>query len=388
MKVLHACFNMGYSDGLNYQENCESKWHKRMGYDVVILSTEYCFEKGIWGKSSGLNDYWNKDGIHVIRLPYLFCVPYNMNRQLGFFKGTYRKLVDEKPDYICIHNMQFQDIRAFIKYKKNYPNTKIFVDSHSDYSNSARNWLSRNILYRFWWKPCAKSIEPYAESFFGVMPSRVQFMINDLGISKDKCSVLVMGADDDAVISAKKPECVSSVRRKFNISVEDFLIVTGGKIDKFKTQTLMLMKAIQEIEDSRVKCLIFGSVDEDLKEDFLKLVDNNKIVYAGWVNGDESYAYFASADLVAFPGRHSVYWEQVVGLGMPMLCKYWEGTTHVDLGGNVKFFNNDSINEYKNKILNLYQNRADLDEMRRIAEEYGMKEFSYKMLSKRAIGQF
>lgn len=34
-------------------------------------------------------------------------------------------------------------------------------------------------------------------------------------------------------------------------------------------------------------------------------------------------------------------------MGIPMICKYWDGTTRVDLGGNVKFLYQDSTEEIK-----------------------------------------
>ena len=37
-----------------------------------------------------------------------------------------------------------------------------------------------------------------------------------------------------------------------------------------------------------------------------------------------------------------MFWEQVVAQGIPMVVKYWEGTTHIDLKGNVEFLYNDS----------------------------------------------
>lgn len=388
MRVLHVCFNMGYSEGLNYQENCESKWHVVMGHEVTILSTEYCFEEGIWKKTSKSNDYVNELGVHIIRLPYKYKLPYNINRQLGIFKDTYSVVSKINPDVICIHNMQFQDLHTFVRYKKNNPNVKIYVDSHSDFSNSARNWISKNVLYKFWWKPCAKSIEKSAEVFYGVMPSRVEFMINILGISRSKCSLLYMGADDDAVKYAVSEVNINDIKNKYSVCENDFLIVTGGKIDKFKAQTILLMKAVKEIKNPNIRLMIFGSVDDDLKSEFTEFVDGKKIMYLGWAKGNDSYNYFAAADLVFFPGRHSVYWEQVVGLGKPMVCKYWDGTTHVDLGGNVLFVKEDNSDKYKEIIEYLYTNREKLKDMESIAKKKGMSEFSYKEISKKAIGQY
>lgn len=387
MKILHVNLAMGYTEGLNYQENCVSKCHALAGYKVTVITTPYCFNKGEWGPCQTSFDYINEYGVHVVRLPFLYKLPYKINKQIGRFKGTYQTVEKANPDVICIHNIQFQDIRVFAKYKKQHPNVKIFIDNHADFSNSARTWVSKNILYRFWWKPCAKKIESYTEKFFGVMPSRVDFLSDIYGIDKKKCGLLVMGADDDAVADAKKPEVRAEVRKKYKIAADDFLIVTGGKIDAFKMQTLLLMQAVKHIEDKKIKLLVFGSIEEQLKDKVEKLCDGEKIQYIGWAKGNQSYEYFAAAELVVFPGRHSVYWEQVAGLGIPMVCKYWEGTTHIDLGGNVEFIHEDSVECIEKIVKEIIDIPDKYQKMKNVAEKKGMEAFSYNRISERAIGR-
>ena len=387
MKIVHICLAGGYTEGLNYQENIITKYQALDDHEVSVITTDHCFTEGIWGICQTERDYKSEYGVHVIRLPFAFRLPYNINRQIGRFKGTMETLEKLAPETIFVHNIQFQDIRKIVSYKKKHPEVKIYVDNHSDFSNSARNWFTRNTLYRFWWKPCAKKIEPFAEVFFGVMPSRVAFLENIYGISPAKTDLLVMGADDDSVAHAADPKIQAAVREKYGIMPEDFLIVTGGKIDAFKTQTLLLAKAIQEISRENLKLLIFGSVEEDLKERLFALCDGKKVQYIGWAKGEQSYEYFASADLVVFPGRHSVYWEQVVAQGIPMLCKYWDGTTHVDIGGNVEFLMEDSVKEIKGKLTALLEDPEKYRRMKEIAESDKRKEFSYKIISRKAIGR-
>lgn len=385
MKIVHVNLAMGYTEGVNYQENCLSKYHAKMGHDVTIITSPYCFENGVWGPCKTSFDYINEYGIHVIRLSFLHKLPYCINKHIGRFRNMYETLDQINPNIVFVHNIQFRDLKTIIKYKKNHPEISIFIDNHVDFSNSARTWVSKNILYRFWWKPCAKAAEPYTDKFFGVMPSRVDFLINIYSIDHAKCELLVMGADDEAVERAKRPEIQNAVRAQYGIGEEDFLIMTGGKIDVFKTQTLLLLQAVTEINKSQIKLILFGSIDETLKSKILKLCDGNKIQYVGWITGDQSYDYFAASDLVIFPGRHSVFWEQVAGLGIPMVCKYWPGTTHVDLGGNVIFLKEDSVEEIKKVILDILNCPDKYKKMRRIAEEKGMEVFSYRRISQRAI---
>ena len=64
--------------------------------------------------------------------------------------------------------------------------------------------------------------------------------------------IKILLADDEAVEHAKKPNVKKAIRTKYRICEEDFLIITGGKIDAFKTQTLLLLQAVREIEDIHV----------------------------------------------------------------------------------------------------------------------------------------
>ncbi len=387
MKILHVNLAMGYTEGLNYQENVLSKIHAEEGHEVTVLTSPYCFNQGTWGPCTTSFDYVNEYGVHVIRLEFLYNLPYKLNKQIGRFKKTKEKLLEIKPDIICVHNIQFQDLRIITDYKKDNPDVKLFIDNHADESNSARNWISKNIFYKLWWRPVAKYAQNYTDKFFGVTPSRVDFLSEVYGIDKSKCNLLCMGADDDAVNSALNPKIRSDFRRKYQVAEDDFLVMTGGKIDAFKTQTLLLMQAIRKIDNPKLKLIIFGSIDDEYKDKVSKLCDGTKIQYIGWAKGNESYDFLAAADLVVYPGRHSVYWEQTAGLGIPMICKYWKGTTHVDVGGNVVFLYEDSEELIKKEIENLLNDPDQYKEMKKVAQERGMKVFSYRAIAKVAIGE-
>ena len=277
--------------------------------------------------------------------------------KIKVYEGLLGELEKIKPDCIFVHGVQFVDIHTIVKYARQY-HVDIYVDNHCDFSNSATNWLSKYVLHGIIWKHFAKEILPYTKKFYGVLPARVDFLINMYGIPSNKVELLVMGADDDKVDQVLKGNSKERIRKKYNIGKDDFLVMFGGKIDAWKKQTLLLMEAIGKIENPKVKLIVFGSVTQELADNVKDLCIKNKVQYIGWVKAEESYEYFAAADLAIFPGRHSVFWEQVAGMGIPMVCKYWEGTTHVDCGGNVKFLYRDSVEEIKSTIENIAYDRS------------------------------
>ncbi|HRC81391.1 MAG TPA: glycosyltransferase family 4 protein [Sedimentibacter sp.] len=384
MKILHLCLGNFYIDNFSYQENMLPKFHKKMGLDVEIIASLVSFDKDgnpCYLKKAGT--YINEYGIPVTRLKFKKSL---FSKRLRIFEGLYEALSKSKPDIIFIHNCQFLDIKEVVKYAKQNPDTKIYVDNHADFSNSARNILSKNILHKIIWKHCAQQIEPYTTKFYGVLPARVDFLKKMYKVPDEKVNLLLMGADDEKVEEAKDPNVRKEIREKHNIREDDFLIVTGGKIDNFKKQTLLLMEAVKKIDNDKVKLIVFGSVINELKEEIDRLSDGGRIQYIGWLNSDDCYKYFAAADLAVFPGRHSVLWEQAVGTGIPCIFKCLEGTTHVDVGSSCMFLYKDSVEEIKEKIELVANDKELYQKIKGIAGKEGMKKFSYYQIAKESIG--
>ena len=360
------------------------KYHKKLGYDVEVIASTQSFDKQ--GKVCYLDNvgtYQNEYDIKVTRLAYKSNS--KIWKKLKRYIGVFEAISKAEPDVLFIHGGQFLDIDQVVKYIKMHPDVKVYVDNHADFSNSATNWFSKNILHRIVWKHTEHKIEPYTRKFYGVLPVRVDFLKNVYGLPADKCELLVMGADDELVERAKTSGARERIRKQYGIKNDDFLIVTGGKINKWKTQTLLLMQAVKNISNPNVKLIVFGSVNDELIEQVKALSDSNKVQYIGWISSEDTYDYFEASDLVVFPGRHSVMWEQVTGQGKPMIVKDWPGTHHVDLGGNVLFLTEDSTVEIQRKIESLLSDPSKVSEMTKIAQEKGMQIFSYADISKRAI---
>lgn len=379
MKIVHLVMVGPYTEGFTYQENLIPKYHKILGHDVTIITNNW-----IWNSQGNLEAVepgtYDDNGVKVIRIPT------NRGNCYSRFKKyplLMKKLIGERPEILFIHDCQFLDLRTVLKYLKKYKCQRVFLDNHSDFGNSARNWLSLNILHKIIWKRGVNKIEPYVNKFYGVMPARVDFLKDIYGLPANKCELLIMGADDQYSNSATVSTFRAETRKELGFTDDDFIIVTGGKIDVAKYQVLNLMDAVAEINDSKLKLVIFGSIDKAIKNKFDSKL-NNSIKYVGWVDNVGSYKYFSAGDIVCFPGRHSVYWEQVGGMGIPMIVKYQKGCTHVDSGGNVKFLQESSKDEIIEVINSILNNPDEYTKMKKIAED-GVDKFSYMQIAKRCI---
>ena len=300
MKIVHVCLCSSYNDGWSYQDNCLPYYHKKAGHEVTVITTPFINDKEssnhIFFKTG---EYFDQNGVKIIRKSLRFSNKSKIAKRFRLYRGLYDTLEYEQPDILFVHGCQFLDIRYIVKYIKKNTAVKIYVDGHEDYGNSARNWLSKNILHKIIWKHCASIIEPYTTKFYGVLPARVDFLIDIYKLPKEKVELLVMGAEDEKVAVARDENIKRAIREEYNIREEDFLIMTGGKLDNNKPQTLLLMEAVKNINKDKVKLLVFGSVSSEYKTKLTQLLCDT-VQFIGWVDSKETYKYFNAADLVVF----------------------------------------------------------------------------------------
>lgn len=385
MKVLHIILSCFYVEGLGYQENILPKYHRIMGNDVVILTST--FPNSYLGDKRFMssNDYVNDDGIHVIKVVRKKIIGFGERRLFNDYYNVYEKLEVIKPDIIFIHGLTSLADYDIARYLKKNRNVKAFADQHGDFYNAPINKLKYQIANAFVWKPAIHRMDRYIEKYWGTTPWRCKYLHDVFGISKAKIGLLVMGGDDQYIHLDKAAEIRDDIRKKLGFSKESFVIATGGKIDSTKNIDI-LMQAIKEIDDDKLKLLVFGKPNAEMQPIIGKLSKEKNIVNIGWVDANKVYDYFIASDLVAFPGTHSVLWEQACACGVPGLYKFWEGMTHVNVNGSAIFLRTVTTDTLKGAIQKIYTDHVKYDEMKKAAMIYGTRVFSYKQIAKIAIG--
>ncbi|HHV50748.1 MAG TPA: glycosyltransferase family 4 protein [Clostridiales bacterium] len=346
MKIVHIAPNAPYNEGWGYQDNLLPKYHAKLGHDVTLIITTKQHSDGRLVKVPSC-DYTSKDGFRVIRRDYKRCL---ISKYDSLFSklDVYPLLCSIAPDFIFYHGLISTTIFDVIKYKKHHPNCIIVQDNHLDYNIGYNCANIKEWIIRCFYRNINRKSIPYVSKVYGVTPWRKKYAEDYFKIPSSKTDVLIMGADDEKIDFIHREKIRSDIREKYCISNDDFLIVTGGKIDKKKNVDI-LMEACNSLEG--VKLLIFGQVMDDVKESFETLLQKNKnILFIGWIESDKVYDYFFAADLVFFPGQHSVLWEQACAAKVPCVFRKWDGMEHVNNGGNSDFVSIVTVDSLKSKI--------------------------------------
>lgn len=383
MKIVHVCICGIFGERLAYQENLLAKHHALLGHDVTVIAPTF---SSLNADGTAEQDFTPEkvidNGIKVIRLRPLFN-NYKITYRLHLYKGLHKAIISEKPDLLFVHDISSFNYLCIPKIKKELPAVRIAFDNHGDMHNSCQNVLSK-FLNGFLYKNfLVKRLVKVSDYFYGVTNARCDFLHDIYGVPESKIHLLVMGADDEHIDIAHKTEIRNSIRKNYNIEDDDFLIVTGGKIDRIK-RIYEIITAVKNNPNPKIKLLFFGSIAPDLKEEIEGSICD-KIIYIGWIDSTKVYDYFFAADFVIFPGLHSVMWEQAVATGTPCAFNHIKGFEHVNLGGNCILLEDNTVEYYNSIIEDLYSNKEKYGKIKAAAENADTAQFLYSNIAKKVI---
>ena len=377
MKIVHI--TQYYNDGYSYQENLLPRYQKKMGYDVVIITSDRM--------SSFINDSSRVVGegtfidneVKVIRLP----IYSEFRKGFVFFKGLDSVLEEENPDYIFHHGLAAPSLVTVAKYKMRNPNVYLAVDNHADYHNTKSMHLLKMIYYHLTWKPVIQRYREYVDVFYSVTPGCKVFAERELGIPQSKHELLFLGADSEMFHFDE--DWRREIRGELGFTNDDFVMITVGKLDRLK-KTDLIVKAMKEMDSEKVKLIIVGSIEKNYGAYLDSLIgDDKRIIKIGWVQSSEIYKYFSASDLAIFPGSQSVLWQQAVACEIPLLIRYTIDSEYLIAAGNGLNIFSDDHKEIKQIISILINNKLMIKEMSEKARFVRDNIFSYEKIAQKSL---
>lgn len=384
MRIVHIAPNAPYNEGWGYQENLLPKYQAKAGHAVTLIITNQEHRDGTLQQVPETRYLSENGGFEVIRKQEILP-PVPKIKHLFTKLDVYDLLVELKPDLIFYHGLVSMTIFQVVKYKKNVdPKVIIVQDNHFDYNIGFKPDKSiRDRIYAKLYRSVYSRTDSYISKVYGVTPWRSTYAQEVFGVPSSKADVLIMGADDEKLHLENREKIRETVRARYNIGAEDFLIVTGGKIDRRKKIDL-LMKACGEM-GGNIKLLVFGQVADDVKAEFDALVQaHSNILSIGWINADSVYDYFFAADLVFFPGQHSVLWEQACASKVPCVFEKWTGMDHVDNGGNSAFISPVTMENIQ-KIITELHFTPKYFAMKQVAQSQATDVYLYSKIAEKSV---
>lgn len=310
-----------YIENLEYQENLLVKYYRKYGHEVTVITSTY----------DNVFDYYNDKhdnstpaksyedyGAKIIKLPFKF----NILGKIKRYTDITKIVEDFQPDLLYVHDIM-PNMFEMLAYKKRNPHVKMIMDYHCDYSNSANNWLSLNVLHKIIRKyRYMDPIKKYISRFYPIVPGSTKFLNEVYGIPLDDMEVLPLGADVDLVAEIKQNNKRKELRENLNIPQDHKVIFSGGKFTPAK-KTDLLLEAFLEINRPDLHLIIVGDADEKnllYKNKLVDLSSNNpNIHWVGWQNNRGVYEHLIASDLAVFPASQSIVWQQALAAHLPLI---------------------------------------------------------------------
>lgn len=371
MRVLHCCLASFYVENYNYQENVLPRMNKEAGHEVRILASTEVFIRANESGHIKSGSFVNEDEIQVIRVPYKRGIPLRINYKLRKYTNIYEEVSRFNPDIIFCHGIQFLDLKVIVKYVKRHNYVKLYVDCHSDFHNSAKGFLSKNILHRMIYLPVIKYAMPYIEKILYITYEVKEFLIDVYHLEQSKMEYYPLGG-------IVLPEEIRKsnrykYRKSLNVKENDILLMHSGKIDA-KKRTKELIEAVNLLNAPNIKLVIIGSIDEKYGETILPMIYKSRnIIYLGWKSGNELQEYLCACDLYMQPGSQSATMQNALCNGCAVCVttvlshKYLLGDnafyadTKEEIFKILKFvsYNKEQLNIMKDKSLALAKEKLD-----------------------------
>jgi 1,2-diacylglycerol 3-alpha-glucosyltransferase len=303
LRVAHVCLSCFYIDGFAYQENELVRQHVEDGHEVVVVASTETFGSDRRLTYVEPSSYMGRDGARVIRLPYRGFLPHRLMRKLRLHPGVYDLLGQIKPEAILFHGLCGWELRAVARYKRENPLVRLYVDSHEDQNNSARTFVSRNLLHRLYYAWIIRRCLHDFDKLLCVSLETMEFVQQTYGVPASALEFYPLGGRvfDDVEYADRRE------RGRHDAGVDDtqVMLLQTGKMGRRK-KVLESLNSFTRIPGSQLRFILVGSLDEEIRAEVEKIIASDmRIRFLGWKAAEELNDLLCAADVYVQPGTQS-----------------------------------------------------------------------------------
>lgn len=382
MKIVHVEDFIHPDAG--YQVNLLSRLQRADGHDVTIVTAELDKIPSFLTAFFGRNNIVQKDlafqqetGVPIIRVP-LF----------GFYSGraifhpSLFKIVNEtNPDVVFVHGEDTLTGILYILMSKRlgYP---IVLDCHM--LEMASHNRFRGFFRAFYRRFITPIILKEKIPLIRVVDS--DYVQKCLGIPLEYTDLLSFGTDTDYF--SPNLNARATVRNKYNISPETFLILYAGKLDETKGGKFLasaISKSFSLEAKREIVFLIVGSSDgeygKEVEEDFL--ISENRIIRIPTQRYYDLAQFYQAADLAIYPRQCSMSFFEAQSCALPILFENNEINKQRAAFENAFLFEPESVDDFRNQILFLASSSQEwYSKIRGNARNHVVSNYNYVPIAK------
>ena len=379
MRILHLCLANYYIDGYNYQENMLAKRNKYDGHEVLVIASTETFVDNVKLGYVQPRDYFNVEGIHVIRLPYRNFGNKLVTKKLRYYLGLYETICNFQPEVIMAHALSFGSVGEVVKYVKEHPHVRFYADTHTSAVNSGRSWLSLNILHKIIYRKWILDAIPYVKKYFYIGLGERDFSHQVYGVPINVMEFYPLGGVIPSKVVATANR--NAVHMELHLRNDELLFVHSGKMNSHK-KTVELLRAFTSVPSLKAKLVVIGSLAADIEKAVNNLVyKDSRIQFLGWRTGDELIKYLCACDLYLQPGTGSVTLQNAICCGCPVMAyPYNSYCEDYDFG---QFLWVETEDDIKNVFVKLANGETNLEVLADNAMKCATELLDYKKLAAR-----
>jgi glycosyltransferase involved in cell wall biosynthesis len=195
------------------------------------------------------------------------------------------------------------ELLTVAKYVRVNSNVILKVDSHEDLVNSGRNFVSKNILHRLYYKPIAKYASKHLEEILCVSISVIEFLRDFYELPKSKLKFYPLGGDipDDKNYNLMR----NKVRTFHTISENQILFSQTGKLTPRK-KLIKTLKAFTQVKNDSFILIVAGVIDLPNQQEIIEIIESDpRIKYIGWQTSEQIDELLCATDIYLQPGTQS-----------------------------------------------------------------------------------
>ncbi|MEM2954947.1 MAG: glycosyltransferase family 4 protein, partial [Candidatus Nanoarchaeia archaeon] len=207
-------------------------------------------------------------------------------------------------------------------------------------------------------------------------------IINQYHVKPFKVFTVFNGIDTN--IFKRKKEKGEEVRKRYNIKLNEKLILMLGRIEKlkgFQYGVYALKEILKQKENVKLMIVGRGGYENKLKELTKKLDLESKVIFAGEVENRECPDYYNACDIFINPSLHVEAFPtvliEVMACGRPVISTNLGGTrSAIESGENGILINSADPKEIADAVLKLLNNQTLAENLSKKAEEKAIKIFT------------